>query len=215
MDNRSNTIAGWVLAACVSALGLGIVSSMVYHGEAPTKFGYPIEGAEEGGSAAAAEKPIAALLATADPAKGAEVFKKCTACHTINQGGANGVGPNLYGMMGEEIAAAKHGFAFSSALQKVGGKWTFENMDQWLKSPRKFADGTKMTFAGLGNAEDRANILVYINAQGSNVPLPAAPAEEAAAPAADAPAEGAAANAEAPAADANAAAPAAEAEKAK
>ncbi|MGK6318910.1 c-type cytochrome [Sphingomonas sp. DT-204] len=186
MDNRTNTIAGWVLAACVTALGLSIVSGMAFHGETPEKMGYPIEGVEETGGAAAADKPIAARLATADPAKGAEVFKKCAACHTIDQGGANGVGPNLYATLGEGIAEGKGGFAFSDALKKVGGTWDFDKMDAWLKSPRKFADGTKMTFAGLGNAEDRANVIAYLNQQGSNLPLPAAPAEEAAPAAADA-----------------------------
>lgn len=177
MDNRSNTIAGWVLAACASALGLSIVSGMALRGEAPEKPGYVIEGGDEGaGGGAAAEPPIAARLATADVAKGQASFAKCAACHTINQGGANGVGPNLYATMGEAIAQGKGGYAFSDALKKVGGTWDFDKMDAWLKSPRKFADGTKMTFAGLGNAEERANVIAYLNAQGSNLPLPAAPA---------------------------------------
>ena len=178
MDNRSNTIAGWVLAACVSALGLSIASGMAFHGGRPEKMGYPIEGVEEEGGAGggAPEVPLATLLASADPAKGAEVFKKCAACHTINQGGANGVGPNLYATMGEAIAQGKGGFAFSDALKAKGGTWDFDKMNQWLTSPRKFADGTKMTFAGLGNAQDRANVIVYLNSQGSNLPLPAAPA---------------------------------------
>lgn len=180
MDNRSNTIAGWVLAGCVAALGLSIASGMVFKSERPEKMGYPIEGVEEGGAGgAAAEAPIAARLATADVAKGQASFAKCAACHTITQGGANGVGPNLWATMGEAIAQGKAGFAFSEALKAKGGTWTFDNMDAWLKSPRKFADGTKMTFAGLGNAEERANVIAYLNAQGSNLPLPAAPAADA------------------------------------
>lgn len=181
MDDRTNTIAGWVLAACAGALGLSIVSGMYFHAERPEKQGFPIEGVEAEGGGGAAEVPIATLLASADPAKGAEVFKKCAACHTINQGGANGIGPNLWGMLGEGIATGHPGFAFSDALKKVGGTWNFENMSRWLTSPRKFAPGTKMTFAGLGNAEERANLLVYMNSQGSNLPLPAAPAADAAA----------------------------------
>ncbi|MGY4399106.1 cytochrome c [Sphingomonas sp. UYAg733] len=176
MDNRTNTIAGWVLAAFGAALGLSIVGGMVYHAEAPEKPGYPIEGAEAEGSGGAAEVPIATLLAAADPAKGADVFKKCTACHTIAQGAANGIGPNLYGTLGEGIAEGKAGFAFSDALKSHGGKWGFDEMNTWLTSPRKFANGTKMTFAGLGNAQDRANVIAYLNQQGSNLPLPAAPA---------------------------------------
>ena len=187
MDNKTNTIAGWVLAGCVCALGLSIASGMAFHSGRPEKMGYPIEGVEEGAAGGgAAEAPIAARLATADVAKGQASFAKCAACHTITQGGANGVGPNLWATMGEAIAQGKAGFAFSEALKSKGGTWTFDAMDQWLKSPRKFADGTKMTFAGLGNAEERANVIAYLNSQGSNLPLPAAPAAGAEA----APAEG-------------------------
>eukprot|EP01088_Endostelium_zonatum_P008738 TRINITY_DN21896_c0_g1_i1.p2 TRINITY_DN21896_c0_g1~~TRINITY_DN21896_c0_g1_i1.p2 ORF type:complete len:233 (+),score=13.78 TRINITY_DN21896_c0_g1_i1:37-735(+) len=181
MDNRTNTIAGWTLAACGLALGLSIVGGMAFHSERPEKMGYAIEGVEaEGGEGGAADVPIATLLPAADAAKGAEVFKKCAACHTVTQGGANGIGPNLYATMGEGIGQGKGGFAFSDALKGVGGNWDFDKMNAWLTSPRKFAPGTKMTFAGLGNPQDRANVIVYLNAQGSNLPLPAAPAAGAA-----------------------------------
>lgn len=178
MDNRTNTIAGWVLGACGAALGLSIVSGMVFQSEKkPEKMGYPIEGvAEAGDSGAAAEVPIATLMPTADPAKGADVFKKCGACHTIEQGAPNGIGPNLYATLGEAIAQGKGGFAFSDALKAKGGKWDFDNMNQWLTNPRAFASGTKMTFAGLPNPQDRANVIAYLNSMGSNLPLPSAPA---------------------------------------
>jgi len=189
MDDRTNTIAGWVLAGCGAALGLSIVGGMMFHGERPEKMGYAIEGVvEEGAAGAAADVPIASLLPTADAAKGAEVFKKCAACHTINQGGANGIGPNLYATLGEGIAQGKGGYPFTDALKGVGGTWDFDKMNAWLTSPRKFANGTKMTFAGLGNAQDRANVILYLNQQGSNLPLPAAGAAPAAAAAADQPA---------------------------
>lgn len=183
MDNRTNTIAGWTLAAFGTALAASIVGGMVFtsHG-APEKPGYAVEGvAEAGGGGEAADLPIAALLASADPAKGADVFKKCAACHSVNQGGANGVGPNLYGVVGEAIAAGRGGYDFSAALKGVGGDWDFDKLNAWLKSPRKFADGTKMTFAGLSNPQDRANVIAYLNSQGSNLPFPAAPAPGAAA----------------------------------
>ena len=182
MDGRNNTIAGWVLFGCGAALGLSIVGGMLFEGERPKKMGYPIEGVEaEGGEGGAvAEVPIATLLPTADAAKGADVFKKCAACHTVNQGGGNGIGPNLYATLGEPIGKGKGGFAFSDAIAKVGGNWDFEKMNAWLTSPRKFAPGTKMTFAGLSNPQDRANVMVYLNSQGSNLPLPAAPAAGAA-----------------------------------
>jgi cytochrome c len=181
MEDRTNTIAGWALAGGIAALGLSIVSGMVFHNERPEKMGYPIEGAEEasaGGGAAAAE-PIAVRLAKADVAKGEQGFKKCMACHTIATGGANGIGPNLYATMGEPIGQGKGGFAFSDALKAVGGNWDFDKMDAWLTSPRKFAPGTKMTFAGLPDGQERANVIAYLNAQGSNLPLPAAPAANA------------------------------------
>jgi cytochrome c len=177
MDDRFNTIAGWALAGGIAALGLSIVSGMAFHSENPKKPGYAVEGEAEGaGGGAAAVEPIAARLAKADVAKGADVFKQCTACHTINQGGANGIGPNLYATMGEPIAQGKAGYAFSDPLKAIGGSWDFDKMDAWLTSPRKFAAGTKMTFAGLADPQARANVIAYLNSQGSNLPLPAAPA---------------------------------------
>ncbi|MCM8729679.1 c-type cytochrome [Hephaestia sp. GCM10023244] len=212
MDNRANTIAGWVLAGCGAALGFSIISGMMFHSERPEKMGYPIEGVEaEGGDTAAAVVPIATRLASADAAHGAEVFKKCAACHTDNQGGANGVGPNLWEIVGDKVATGRGGFAFSDALKSVGGTWTFDALDAWFESPRKFANGTKMTFAGLSNPQDRADLILYLNQQGSNLPLPAAPAAEAA-PAADAPADANAAAGDEAGAAANEAAPAAAAE---
>jgi len=201
MTDRFNTIAGWTLFAGIIALGAGIVSSKMSHEERPEPMGYAIEGVEaeaEGG--AAAGPSLNTLLAAADPAKGEKVFAKCMACHTVNQGGANGIGPNLYATVGEAIAQGKGGFAFSDALKKVGGTWTFEQLNKWLTSPRDFASGTKMSFAGLGNPEDRANVIAYLNAQGSNLPLPKADA------AAAAPAE--AGNATSPEANAGEPAPA-------
>lgn len=182
MGDRFNTAAGWALFAGIIALGGGIVSSTLFHGERPEEMGYAIEGVEaDGAGAADAGPPLPVLLASADVAAGEKVFGKCAACHTITQGGANGIGPNLYGTMGEVLATGKGGFAFSDALKKVGGSWTFDQMDKWLKSPRDFAAGTKMTFAGLGNPVDRANLIAYLNAQGSNLPFPTPDAAPAAA----------------------------------
>ena len=185
MDDRANTIAGWALAGGILALALSIGSGMYFHSEHPEKPGYPVEGAEEGGGAAAAELPIAALLATADAAEGAKVFKQCGSCHTIAQGGANGTGPNLWGTMGEEIGHGKGGFAFSDALSGHGGKWDWDTMNAWLTNPSKFAPGTRMTFAGIANPQQRANLILYLNQQSASPlalpPVPAAaPADNAA-----------------------------------
>ena len=177
MDDRMNTIAGWVLGAGIVALGATIVTGEVFHNERPEKMGYPIEGVEVEGEAGAAEaeQPIAFYLASADPRLGEGVFKKCAACHTVNQGGANGLGPNLWATMGKPLAHVP-GFAYSDALKGKGGNWDWEPMNQWLKSPKAFAPGTKMTFAGLSKPEDRANLMAYLNAQGSNIPVPPPPA---------------------------------------
>ena len=205
MDDRFNTIAGWVLGAGIVALGLSSISSHYFQADkphAPHDGGYKIEGvisSDSGG--AAADPPVEAALAKADVAKGEAVFKKCMACHTITPGGANGIGPNLHGIIDAKIGHHVPGFAYSPALTGHGGNWDWANLYAWLKSPSSFASGTKMTFAGLPNPQDRADVIAYMNSQGSNKPLPAAPAAGA-----EAPKEGAAAGA-APAA--GAAAPAA------
>ena len=180
MDDRFNTIAGWVLFAGIVALGSSIVASESFHSERPEKMGYPIEGVvEEGAAGAEAEKPIEFYLASADPAKGEQVFKKCAACHNADKGGANQLGPNLWGVVGAPIGEGR-GFAWSDALAKHGGSWDWDSLSQWLKSPKAFAPGTKMTFAGLSKPEDRADVIAFLNQHGdAPKPMPAAPAEAA------------------------------------
>ena len=199
-----NTVFGWILAGGIAVLGFSILSGKYFSADKPHRpheMGYVIEGVEASGGAAAGPA-IETLLASADVAAGEKVFAKCAACHTINQGGANGIGPNLYAVMGEGIAQGRGGYAFSDALKAVGGSWEWTKMNDWLTSPRKFANGTKMTFAGLGKPEDRANLMAYLNAQGSNIALPAAPAPDAApAEGEAAPADGAAPVEGAPAAE--------------
>lgn len=211
MDDRFNTIAGWTLFSGIVGLGLTIVSSMYFHAdkhERPETMGYAIEGVAEEGEGAA-EVPIATLLASADVAKGEATFAKCASCHTVNAGGANGIGPNLHGVVGEAIGKGVAGYAFSDALKSKGGTWTFEALNDWLKSPKAYAPGTKMTFAGLSKPEDRANVIAYLNSQGSNLPLPAAPAPEAAPEGAAAAPAGDGAAPQAPAAEAGETEPAA------
>ena len=218
MDDRFNTASGWVLFSGIVALGASIAAGMYFHADSHEypegqDWGYFVEGAEEEGGAEAGPD-LGTLLANADAAAGEKVFAKCTACHTIEQGGANGIGPNLYGTMGKAIAGHA-GFAYSSALSGKGGQWTWENMDAWLKSPRAFADGTKMSFAGLSKPEDRANVMEYLASFGGAPakPAPAAPeaeaeGEDAAAVAGEEPSEAEAAGAmgaDEPVASANAA----------
>ncbi len=186
MDDRFNTASGWVLFAGIVALGSSIASGLYFHAdnpEAPEKMGYLIEDltVEPDDSEG---YDLGTILAAADPAAGEKVFAKCTACHTIASGAANGIGPNLWGVMGQPIGQHIAGFAYSSALSGHGGNWTYENMDAWLKSPKAFANGTKMSFAGLSKPEDRAAIMAYLKANGGGPEFPApvaGPAEGAAA----------------------------------
>jgi cytochrome c len=188
MQDHKNTIAGWVLFAGIIALGASIVTGEVFRTERPEKMGYPIEGVVlEGEGGAAAEKPID--FSIADVTKGEQVFKKCAACHNAEKGGANALGPNLWAVLGKPHGHVA-GFAYSDALKGKPGNWDFASLGEWLANPKKYAPGTKMTFAGLSNPQDRADVIAYLNSKSdSPLPLPAAPA--AAAPAEGAPAAGA------------------------
>ncbi|MXO74975.1 c-type cytochrome [Altererythrobacter aerius] len=190
MDDRFNTAAGWVLFSGVVALGLSSVSAKYFHADRPERpeaMGFPIEGVVEEGAGGEAGPDLGTLLASADAAAGEKAAQgRCGTCHTFDQGGAAKQGPNLWAVMGKPIGKHAAGFAYSSALSGHGGDWTFENMDAWLKSPKAFAPGTKMSFAGLSNAEDRANILLYLKQQGGGPELPAPAAAAAEAPAAGA-----------------------------
>jgi len=204
MNDNFNTIAGWTLFAGIVALGASIGSGLYFQADKPHRpheMGFPIEGVAEEG--AAAEGPaLATLLASGDAAKGQAIFAKCTACHSIEQGGANGIGPNLYAIVGKPIGKHAAGFAYSGDLAGHGGDWSYENLDAWLKGPKAFAAGTKMTFAGLGSAEDRANVILYLMQNGGGPPLPPPPAAEPAADAAAAAGDAAAGPATEPGADA-------------
>lgn len=209
-----NKIAGGVLAAAVVALVISIGTSAAFTPHLPEKPGYVVEGVEVEASAAGpaeAAKPISAYLGSASIEKGEAVFKKCAACHTIEAGGASGIGPNLHGIVGD-VHDHMPGYAYSDALMAMKGKqWTWEALDQWLTSPKAYAAGTKMAFAGVAKPEDRAALLLYLNSKSNKpLPLPAPPAEAAAAPAAEAAPAADAAAAAAPAEAAPAAAPAAE-----
>jgi cytochrome c len=179
-----NTAAGWVLFAAGLGLGFSILADKYFHGsraERPEQLGYVIEVAEQAGDGPA-EMSFAEALTLVTAEDGERVWAKCQSCHSINAGGANGVGPNLHAIMGADVAA-KPGFSYSGALQALDGVWDWERMNNWLRNPRGYVDGTKMAFAGLSKIEDRAAVSLYMNANGSNLPLPAftpAVAEEAA-----------------------------------
>lgn len=120
----------------------------------------------------AAEQPVAYYLARGDAARGQTYWARCAACHTIEQGGRHGVGPNLWGVPGNPIAA-REGFSSSSALSARGGSWDWEAMNGFLRSPRTFQPGNRMTFAGVSNPQDRADLMLYMNRQGGTLTPPA------------------------------------------
>ncbi len=116
-------------------------------------------------SVAVPEKPkltFEELLAIASIEDGKKVSSKCTACHGFNSGGGNRIGPNLWGILGKAKAEAS-GFKYSDSLMGLGGTWSIEDMNLWLKSPKKYAPGNSMAFVGLRKDKDRANLLAYLN----------------------------------------------------
>ena len=192
---EGNKIFAAILTAGIIASGSGVLSRMVYgphHLEEPAfRIALPEGGGEGTAAPAAEEKPLAVLLAAADPAAGANVAKKCAACHSFEKGGPNKVGPDLWGVVGRDVG--KHeGFSYSSAMAEHGGQWSFEDLNDFIKSPKTHIPGTKMAFAGLSKETERADVIVYLRSLAdSPVPLPEAPAGEApadAAPAGEAPA---------------------------
>jgi cytochrome c len=213
MDSfEMNKVLGGLLGTAFVVFSISLVSDAIFAAPVPEKPGFAIEAAEEGGAgagggeAAPAAVPIAQLLASADAEAGAAVFKKCTACHSIEKGGPNKVGPDLWGVVNRPIASHE-GFGYSGPMKEFseGGKvvWDFEHLNHFLTSPKGYIKGTAMGFAGIKKDDERANLIAYLNSQSdSPAPLPAADAAPAATPAA-APAEGAA-----PAAPAEGAAPA-------
>jgi cytochrome c len=128
------------------------------------------EAAEEAVEEAEPEVDFAVLMAEADPSSGERVFNKCKACHNVEPGGANKVGPNLWNVVGRG-KGLEPGFSYSSALAELGGLWTFENLSAFLEAPKEYAPGNKMTFGGLSKPTERAAVIAYLN-QNADSPLP-------------------------------------------
>lgn len=220
-----NKIMGAVLGTCLFIMGGSLVAEAIYAPAEDKGPGYALPeavavadaGAAAGAATDAAPKvsQVAALLATANPEKGAATAKKCMACHNFGEGEPNKAGPHLFDIVGRAEGAVPD-FAYSDAMKTHYANadvWTYDNLDHFLEKPSDYAPGTKMAFGGIKSPADRADLLAYLQTL-SHEPVPFPAADAAAAPAAEAaaaPAAEAAPGAATPAAAPAAAAPAAEA----
>jgi cytochrome c len=174
-----NKVFAAVLTAGIAFSAMGLVADNLVHPHHLKKSVLNIQGVAAppttGGEAApAALPPIAPLLAKADPdAGGADVKKLCSACHNFVEGAGAKVGPDLYGVVLRDRASAP-GFDYSTALKGKPGKWTYEDLNNWLHSPKSFAPGTKMAFAGIDSDKERADVIDYLHTLShAPEPLPA------------------------------------------
>ncbi|KEO56040.1 c-type cytochrome [Thioclava pacifica] len=115
--------------------------------------------AEGDGAAAEPEAETMVVLGDGDAAKGAKIFGKCKACHSLE--GKNGVGPHLDGVVNRAVASVD-GFGYSDAMKAHGGEWTLEALNDWLANPKDYIPGNKMSFAGLKKPEDRNDVIAYL-----------------------------------------------------
>lgn len=173
-----NKIAGAFLATCLALLSLNMAAGAVFAPHKPAKPGMEVVVVEKpaGGqqAAPAPEEPIEKLLASASVERGENAAKKCAACHTFGKGEPNRVGPNLYGVVGRE-RASHEGFNYSAGMKAKPGKWTIDDLNAFLVSPKTFVPGTSMGFAGLPRGSERADVIAFLNAKSDSPgPLPKA-----------------------------------------
>jgi cytochrome c len=174
-----NKVLGAILGTCLIVLALNIGAGAIFAPEKPAKPGYDIAVQDHaaGGSATPAkapEQPIEVLMAAASAEKGQATAKQCASCHTLVKGGANLVGPNLWGIV-DRPRASEAGFNYSAAMKAKGGKWTYGELNKFLAGPRGYIPGTAMSFAGLAREQQRADVIAYLRTlSDSPVPLPKA-----------------------------------------
>lgn len=173
-----NKLVGAILVSVLAAIAIGIFINGTLHPHMPSgdEMAYKIDtGASETSATTAAPAaptldPVAPLLAAADPGAGKKLAgKRCASCHSFDKGGANKVGPNLYGVAGADLGA-KQGFSYSKALTEKGGAWDYAALNAFLAKPKDFIRGTKMSFLGFKSVKDRASVIAYLRALSDNPP---------------------------------------------
>ena len=172
-----NKILGALLGTCLVLVAMHIAAGAIFTPEKPAKPGYEVAVKEEqpqagAAPAAPAAVPIETLLANASAQRGVDAAKQCQACHNFQEGQGPKIGPDLYNVVGRKIASVS-GFNYSSALKTKNGTWDFSALNAWLTKPSSYAPGTAMTFAGLSNDKQRADVIAYLDTLSPNpVPLP-------------------------------------------
>ena len=167
-----NKVLGFVLGTLLFVQALRIIDGAFL----PSKPHEVVLNAEQGkGTGEAANDPqFDRLLASASVERGAQVAKQCGVCHNFEEGQGPKIGPDLYGVVDRPVASV-NGFNYTPALKAKGGKWTFAALNKWLTNPRADVPGTAMTFAGLSNEKQRADVIAYLDSLSKNpVPLPKA-----------------------------------------
>ena len=173
-----NKIIAAVLLTALIVIGIGKFTDILFHVEKPKETAYKVEGLETAVAQTSSKSEtkieekvnIVQLLALGDMGHGEKVFKKCSACHMIADGGKNMIGPNLWGVIGRNAGAISD-YKYSKAMIAYGKEWTFEEMNSYLIKPQAYIKGTKMAFAGLRKEKDRASVILYMNSK-SNSPKP-------------------------------------------
>ncbi len=173
-----NKIVAAVLMVALLVIGIGKLSNVIFHVEKPKTPGYAVEVEQTTTTSSSAKVSveekidIAALMAMGDIASGEKIFKKCAACHSINKGGKNNIGPALYNVVERKVGGVAD-YKYSKALATYEKNWTFEELNGFLKKPAKYIRGTKMAYAGLRKEKDRASVIKYLNQNSDNpIPLP-------------------------------------------
>ena len=164
-----NKIFAVIIVTVLLVLGINKVSDVIFHVEKPDVEGYKVEVKVVSTSQAneQGQMDISTLLALGNLEDGKKVFKKCAACHSINEGGGNKIGPKLWNVMFRPVGSIAD-YKYSKALSTYGKEWTWEEMNGFLIKPAKWIKGNKMGFAGLKKEEDRASIMLYLNQNSDN-----------------------------------------------